>query len=80
MSQITVKVPDWVVRQAEELSRSEEIPLDQFVALAMAEKVSSLLTVKYLEERAKRGSVERFKAALEKVPDVEPDAGDRLED
>jgi hypothetical protein len=80
MSQITVKVPDWVIKQAEEISRREQIPLDQFVALAMAEKVSSLLTVEYLEQRAKRGSVERFRAALAKVPDVEPDPGDRLED
>jgi len=80
MSQITVTVPNWVVRRAEEISRREEIPLDQFVALAMAEKVSSLLAFDYLERRAQRGNLDRFKAALDKVPDVEPDPLDGLED
>jgi hypothetical protein len=34
--------------------------------------------VDYLEERAKRGSREKFEAALAKLPDVEPESYDRL--
>lgn len=79
MSQITVKIPDWVVRQAQELAEKEDVPLDQFVALAMAEKVSSLLTVDYLMRRGERGSIEQFRELLARVPDVEPDPSDRLE-
>jgi hypothetical protein len=36
------------------------------------------MTVEYLQERAKRGSREKFEAVLAKVPDVEPEEYDRL--
>jgi len=37
------------------------------------------MTEDYLAERGRRGSRERFEAALRKVPDVEPDETDRLD-
>lgn len=52
--------------------------MNQFIALAVAEKMSALLTVEYLEERAARGSREKFEAVLAKVRDVEPLAHDKL--
>jgi hypothetical protein len=39
---------------------------------------SALLTVEYLDERAQQGSREKFEEALRTVPDVEPEAFDRL--
>jgi hypothetical protein len=54
------------------------ISIDQFVAAAVAEKMASLMTEEYLEERARRGSGARYKAALKLVPDVDPVAYDRL--
>jgi len=47
-------------------------------ALALAEKVSALMTEDYLAERAKRGSRRKFRRVLAKVPDVEPEERDRL--
>ena len=79
MSQITVRVPDSILRKARELAGQDQISLDQFISLAMAEKVSVLLTADYLEERAKRGSMERFREILARVPAVEPDPDDRIE-
>ena len=52
--------------------------MNQFIALAVAEKMSALMTVEYLEERARRGSQEKFHAVLEKVPDAKPEEYDRL--
>lgn len=43
-----------------------------------AEKISSFMTKKYLEDRGKRGSKKKFMAALARVPDVEPENFDRL--
>ena len=42
------------------------------------EKTAALMTLGYLEERAKRGSWEKFDAALATVPDVEPEDYDKL--
>ena len=52
--------------------------MNQFITLAVTEKVSALMTVEYLEERAKRGSRQKFEAALAKVPDVGPEVHEQL--
>jgi hypothetical protein len=39
---------------------------------------AALLAVDYLEERAKRGSREKFLAMLAKVPDTAPEPGDEV--
>jgi hypothetical protein len=44
----------------------------------VAEKIAVFMTVEYLQERAKRGSQEKFEAVLAKVPDIEPEEYDRL--
>ncbi len=42
--------------------------------------MTAIATEEYLTERAKRGSREKFLAAMAKVPDVEPpDPRDRLD-
>ena len=40
--------------------------------------MTALLTEEYLNERAARGSQKKFKAILNKVPDVEPENYDKL--
>jgi hypothetical protein len=60
------------------LAQQDGISIDQFIATAVAEKIAVFMTVEYLEERAKRGSQEKFEAVLAKVPDIEPEAYDRL--
>lgn len=60
------------------LARQGGISIHQFIRTAAAEKMAALMTVEYLEERARRGSREKFEAALAKLPDVEPESHDRL--
>ena len=78
MSTLSVRLPDSLHKQIKQLAKEEGISMNQFIALAVAEKLSALMTVEYLEERAKRGSRERYEAVLSKVRDVEPDQHDRL--
>jgi predicted RNase H-like HicB family nuclease len=46
--------------------------------LERGEEVPEPLTEDYLQERARRGSREKYEAALAQVPDVEPDEYDRI--
>ena len=78
MSTLSVRLPDSLHKQIKQLAKEEGISMNQFIALAVAEKLSALMTVEYLEERAKRGSREKYEAVLSKVRDVEPDQHDRL--
>ena len=65
-------------REAMELAKTDGISIDQFVAQALAEKIAVLMAKDYLEERAKRGSLEKFEQALAKVPNQEPEEYDKL--
>ncbi len=64
--------------QLKEMAKTEGISMNHFVTLAIAEKLATLTTVEYLEERAKRGSREKYLAVLAKAPDVEPEEDDKL--
>jgi len=78
MTTLNAKIPDFLYRQIEALAQRENLPFDQLVSTALAAQVSAWITKDYLDERAKRGSWEKFQRVLEKVPDVEPEERDRL--
>ena len=78
MSALSLRLPKSLHEQLRELALEEGISVNQFVMLAVAEKVASLSTIEYLEKRAKGGSREKFLAILKKAPDVEPEEFDRL--
>ena len=78
MSALSLRLPKTMYEQMRELSQEEGISMNQFVQLAIAEKIATLMTVEYLETRAKRGNREKLLAVLAKAPDVEPEEYDRL--
>jgi hypothetical protein len=78
MNTLTVHLPDSLHKSLQELAKRDGISIDQFIATALAEKMAALMTETYLEERARRGSRAKYEAALAQVPDVEPEACDRL--
>ena len=79
MSDLIVKIPDFLYKQVTELAERESISLDQLVAIALSAQVSAWMTQDYVVERAKRGNWDQFKQVLMKVPDVEPEEFDKLE-
>ena len=78
MSTISLRLPDSLHESVRDLAKEDNISINQFVATALAEKMSALTTEKYLSERAVKGNKKKFKAALSKVKDVEPDTSDKL--
>lgn len=78
MRNLNAQIPDSLYKQIDELVQRESMTLSQFVAIALSAQVSAWMTKDYLEERAKRGSWEKFQKILEKVPDVESEEHDRL--
>ncbi len=78
MSTISIRLPDSLHQQIKKFVRKDGISLNQFIASAAAEKLSAFLTQNYLEERAKRANNKRFEEALSHIPDIEPEAYDKL--
>ena len=78
MSTLHLTLPQSMQEQVEALAQQEGISINEFITLAVAEKLATLATADYLAERAKRGSRERLLAVLAKAPDVEPEDYDKL--
>ena len=78
MSALSLRLPKSLHEQLRELAQEEGISVNQFVMLAVAEKVAAISTIEYLEKRAKRGSREKLFEILSRVPDVEPEEFDKL--
>jgi hypothetical protein len=78
MSTISLRLPDSLHKQARRLAEKENVSINQLITLALAEKLSALITEEYLDKRAGRGSRKKFVRALKKVPKVKPEEHDRL--
>jgi hypothetical protein len=80
MSAVHVTLPESLRKRAAALAADDGVSLDQFIATALAEKVAVLDADSYIQERAARGSREKFERVLAKVPDAEPEDQDCLPD
>jgi hypothetical protein len=78
MSTLSLRLPESLHERARELARQENISINQLITLALAEKVSSLSTEEFFEQRAKRRSRAKFERAMRKVAKVPPPEYDRL--
>ncbi len=78
MSTLSLRLPDSLHEQIKKLAKQDGISINQFVSSAVAEKMSALMTVDYLEKRARNSSKSKFKKALSKIKDTEPEEFDRL--
>ncbi len=78
MSTLSLRLPDSLHKRARDLAKEEGVSINQLISTALAEKMAALKTVDYLEQRAGRGSREKFLAVLGKVPATTPEPQDEL--
>ena len=71
---VSVSVPDELYQKAVEIAKAQRVSVDEVFASAFAEQLSAW---ERLQQRAACGTREKFLAALDKAPDVEPDDYDR---
>jgi len=80
MSTMSLRLPESLHERARELAKREGVSINQLIATALAEKISALDTVEYLEMRAARSSKETFLEILSRVPSGPPVPGDEIPD
>ena len=78
MSSLSLRLPESLHEKIRELAERDNISINQFIATAVAEKAAALLTVDYLETRARRADTKLLDRLLKRVPDVPPIRGDQL--
>jgi hypothetical protein len=67
-----------LARQLREYADKEGLTVDQLLASAAAEKLSALMTMDHLRQRALQAKREDFTAFLDASPNVPPLPGDEL--
>ncbi len=66
--------------EAERLAKAEGTTLNQFINVAVAEKIAALRTADYFRERARRADLPAALALLDRLgTDAPPRPGDELE-
>jgi predicted transcriptional regulator len=78
MSAISLRLPESLHDKVREIARRENVSINQIITLALAEKISAMLTEEYLGERGKRGNRAAYERALAKVPDAPAEDPDEL--
>jgi hypothetical protein len=78
MSTLSLRLPESLHKQLKSAAEREGVSINQLITTAVAEKLSALMTVDYLEERAARGDRGAFDRVLARVPDVPAEEADRL--
>jgi len=68
MSNLGLRIPDSLHRNLRQAAAADGISINQFINLAVAEKLSALATCDLIAERAKGASRGKFLAAMAKVP------------
>lgn len=77
MTTVQIALPDEVKDRVSEMAEKQHITLEQFMTMALMEKLSTIPDP-YLEQRAARGKREDFEAFLALAPDVPPEDYDKL--
>lgn len=76
MVTLTLRLPDSLHRKLKKFAADEDVSINQFIATAVAEKMSALMTESYIQERAAKGSRAKFDRVLKKVKSREAVKGD----
>ena len=78
MSTLTISMPEGLAKQLQVCAAEEGVTVDQLIASAAGEKLSALMTLDHLRERAARANRQDFIDFLEGSPDVPPMPGDEI--
>jgi hypothetical protein len=74
----SLRLPRSLKDAVERLSKEEGTSINQFVAMAVAEKVSALRTAGYFRERQKRADLEAFDRLMDRPGGEPPREGDEM--
>lgn len=78
MSTLSLRLPKSLHRNLKAAADKDGVSINQFVSLAVAEKLSALQTYDLIAERAKGASRESFLAAMSLVPSGATIEGDEI--
>ena len=79
MDTFNLQLPKFLHTKVLEMSRKEKISVNKFIAYALAEKISALMTREYVEELVHRVSRQRTEQELLRISANNPEMGRKQE-
>jgi hypothetical protein len=76
-SNFALRLPTSLKKAAEQVAKEDGTTLNQFIAIAVAEKLSALRTSDYLKNRAKRADLPWFDRFMKRKRSAPPRTDDR---
>jgi hypothetical protein len=67
MSHYALDLPEALLQEAQAVAQAAQTSLDDFVRLAIAEKITAARTAQYFQTRAARADPQAFLAVLERI-------------
>lgn len=67
MSTLNLRLPESLHEQVRVLAKGDGVSINQFITLAVSEKVATLTTLDYIAERARRADPQQLEQALEQI-------------
>jgi hypothetical protein len=75
-----LKLPASIKRAAERLAKEDGVSLNQWISVAVAQKISAVETAAdFFRRRAGTAKAEDLQAILDRAPDVPPMPGDEID-
>jgi len=71
---LTVNIPEQLYQSAKQIAAEENVSVEELFAAAFEDRI---LEFERLKERASRGSYDKFRQVMAKIPAVEPPEHDR---
>jgi hypothetical protein len=72
MSAISLRLPNSIHSRVKNLAKFDGVSVNQFITVALTEKLSVMNAADYFEEKANKGSREKFERVLSKVSKRSP--------
>ena len=73
---VQASIPDFLIRQAEDVARREGTTVDSIISIALSSQVTAWNVRDAFEQRAARGNVNDLSEILSNAPDTAPAPGD----
>jgi len=72
---LSIDIPEGLYQSAKQIAAAENVSVEELFASAFEDRI---LEFERLKEKAARGSYEKFRQVMAKIPAVEPAEHDRL--
>lgn len=79
MATYPLRLPRSLKEAVSEAAENDGVSVNQFIAIAVAEKLAALKTAGFFSERAKRADMDVFKRILSRAGGQPPQEGDELD-